>query len=174
MVDTVNTPGILCFPAFSADVGWQQSMAGFTDECFTCQWLRVKLPAGQSAPFQWMEDPGVLCSTQWGFVTENRWNFSLRIGLANVSVFAKFNPTIVAGNPATQILVDLAWVPDFGPNKVDQYNFDRINVSKKTPWTSDGCQPIVGGPGCTSTGPLVLDWWQSCDGTPAAGPTVPA
>lgn len=131
MVDTVNSAGVMCFPAFADDVGWQTIMPGFTDACFSARWIRVVLPGGQSAPFQWVEAPGVVCSSQWGFVTTNWWRFSKRIGLANVSVLIKFNPTIVAGNPATQILVDLAWIPDFGPNKVDQYNFDRINVSKK-------------------------------------------
>lgn len=174
MADTVNSAGVLCYPTLEADRGWTSIMPGFTDDCFPAEWIRVELPAGQPAQWGWLDTPGVVCSTTWGFTADKRWNYTKRIGLVNTSVIIRFTVGQVPAGPFAQATVDLAFIPDFGLSFFQQFVFDINQDSKKTPWVSSFCHILGSGNPCTSTGKMTLDWWPSSCGVPAPGPTVPA
>lgn len=175
MADTSNTPGVLCYPDFSADVGWKQALAGFTDLCWPTKYIQIFNSNTQPGQWKQFEGSGVAVPVSTGPSIPLRWKglypkLSLPVGVLSVTI--DFLIQTIGGNPATQIQMEIIFLAAVGPNFSEKWIFNRINKSKKSPFNADFCQPIQ--PlACTMSGAPTFNWWPSCNGTAAAGPTTP-
>lgn len=164
----------MCFPAYEADLGWKEVMPGFTDACFPSQYITLRNPNVQPAQWKQFEGSGIAVPTSTGPSVPGRWKglYPNAAPLGVLSCTINFLTTTIGGNPATQIQAEIIWVPSLGPTFSEIHVFDRINVSKKSPFFSDSCTPVIPAT-CTMSGRMVFEWWPSCNGVGKAGPQYP-
>lgn len=174
MADTVNQPGIRCHIASSLDSGWCSTEAGFTDDCTIARYWQVFFSQSQSDfRWVWLENPGVLVSSQAPGATPNVWRFFRAIAPIEQVCIIELEPIVPpVGNPQISFRVDIIYNSQItGLIQHEKYT-NIFTTSKRGIHNVGACERIFPpSTPCSSLGPIRLQMWPSCDGVPEDGPT---
>lgn len=175
MPDTVNTPEVLCWPVNLADATETCfNQLAWTDRCLASHWVRVW--SEQTQPI-WteLEGEGFLVKSEHFGSTGGQWRF-INVGLPYTREHTLTIIPLFVGDQHSGVTIEMRLLR-FNPldpidTREELWSGSWAPRSKAGEKKLFACDPVVG-IGCVAIGPVEIEWWPSCDGTPKEGPTVP-